>query len=86
MGSCRHPKQKQIGLTVRQSITLLQIAEELGLALSDGAEKDKLISGVNTLEDAGENELSFLANPKYAPFLEKPLQARSLLTPGMQAR
>ena len=71
MGSCRHPKQKQIGLTVRQSITLLQIAEKLGLALSDGAEKDKLISGVNTLEDAGENELSFLANPKYAPFLEK---------------
>ena len=56
---------------MQQGFTLSQIAEQLGLTLAAKAEKDKLISGVNTLEEAGENELSFLANPKYTPFLEK---------------
>ncbi len=42
---------------------LSDIAERLGLTLSGD---DREISGVNTLADAGPDEVSFLANPKYA--------------------
>ena len=50
---------------------LSDIAAKLGLALGTGLNPDKLITGVNTLEDAGPDELSFLANPKYASFLKQ---------------
>lgn len=46
--------------------TLSQIAEALGLSLQG---EDAVIRGLNTLEAAGPDELSFLANPKYASFL-----------------
>jgi UDP-3-O-[3-hydroxymyristoyl] glucosamine N-acyltransferase len=46
---------------------LSEIASRLGLTLQ-GADME--ISGVNTLADATDSELSFLANPKYAPQLE----------------
>lgn len=42
---------------------LSEIARKLGLSYT-GQEKD--ITGVNTLRDASETEISFLANPKYA--------------------
>lgn len=48
---------------------LSEIAEILGLPFSGrvgNADDDPLITGVNTLEEAGPGELSFLANPKYA--------------------
>ncbi len=32
--------------------------------------QDKEITGINTLQDANENEISFLENPKYAKFLK----------------
>jgi len=32
--------------------------------------EDKEITGINTLQDANENEISFLENPKYAKFLK----------------
>ena len=46
---------------------LSEIAEKLGVKLvfKDDAE-DIVITGINTLEEAGPTELSFLANPKYA--------------------
>lgn len=47
-------------------LSLSLIAEKLGLELRG---EDREISGLNTLEDAGENELSFLANSKYIQFL-----------------
>lgn len=50
---------------------LSEIATKLGLALGAELDPDKLIVGVNTLEDAGPDELSFLANPKYASFLKQ---------------
>ena len=45
---------------------LSEIATSLGLPLQGG---DMDVSGVNTLADASPSELSFLANPKYAPQL-----------------
>lgn len=45
---------------------LSEIAATLGLALQG---EDVDITGVNTLADASPSELSFLANPKYAPQL-----------------
>lgn len=42
------------------------IAEQLGLALKG---EDREITGINTLENAGPGDVSFLANPKYAQFL-----------------
>jgi UDP-3-O-[3-hydroxymyristoyl] glucosamine N-acyltransferase len=45
---------------------LSEIAANLGLTLQGG---DVDITGVNTLADATPSELSFLANPKYAPQL-----------------
>lgn len=45
---------------------LSEIAAALGLTLQGG---DTEITGVNTLADASPSELSFLANPKYAPQL-----------------
>jgi UDP-3-O-[3-hydroxymyristoyl] glucosamine N-acyltransferase len=42
------------------------LARELGLVLKGG---DLAVRGLNTLEDAGPQDLSFLANPKYARFL-----------------
>ncbi len=53
------------------SYTLSELAEKLGvrLVLNDGAE-DIAITGINTLEEAGPSELSFLANPKYAAQLK----------------
>lgn len=45
------------------SLRLSRIAELLGLRLQ-GDDMD--VTGVNTLEEAGPTELSFLANPKYA--------------------
>lgn len=46
--------------------TLSSLADKLGLELVG---EDREISGVNTLDKAGPHELSFLANPKYAPLL-----------------
>ncbi|SFL96754.1 UDP-3-O-[3-hydroxymyristoyl] glucosamine N-acyltransferase [Desulfomicrobium norvegicum] len=46
---------------------LSEIASRLGISLKGS---DMEISGVNTLAEASESELSFLANPKYAPQLE----------------
>ncbi|MCC8193075.1 MAG: UDP-3-O-(3-hydroxymyristoyl)glucosamine N-acyltransferase, partial [Deltaproteobacteria bacterium] len=42
------------------------IAETLGLVLKG---EDREITGINTLENAGPGDISFLANPKYAQFL-----------------
>ncbi|MDR2892099.1 MAG: UDP-3-O-(3-hydroxymyristoyl)glucosamine N-acyltransferase [Deltaproteobacteria bacterium] len=47
--------------------TLEDLAAKLSLTLKGGNAK---VSGLNTLEAAGPDEVSFLANPKYAPFLE----------------
>lgn len=47
--------------------TLADLAEKLGLTLKG---ENSVVRGLNTLEAAGPDEVSFLANPKYASFLE----------------
>jgi UDP-3-O-[3-hydroxymyristoyl] glucosamine N-acyltransferase len=46
---------------------LSYIAREIGMTLKGD---DLYVTGLNTLENAGPHELSFLANPKYLRFLE----------------
>src|SRR4051812_37749932 len=48
------------------SMTLGEISDRLGCTLANG-DPGKEITGVSTLEKAGPDELSFLANFKYAP-------------------
>jgi len=47
---------------------LSELAQKLGITLKG---EDLEIKGVNTLEEAKEDEISFLANPKYAPLLSQ---------------
>jgi UDP-3-O-[3-hydroxymyristoyl] glucosamine N-acyltransferase len=47
-------------------LTLSALAENLGLTLRGD---DDVIRGLNTLEAAGDDEVSFLANPRYADLL-----------------
>ncbi len=54
------------------------IADQLGLTLKG---KDADITGLNTLENAGEHELSFFSNPKYMHFLETTKAAAVIVSP-----
>lgn len=54
---------------MKEGLKLSDIATQLGLTVSASLDGEKLIYGLNTLEEAKEGELSFLANPKYAHFL-----------------
>lgn len=55
---------------------LSQLAEKLGLTLQG---PDKEVSGFGTLESAGPDEVSFLANPKYLPLLDQTRAAAVIL-------
>ncbi len=63
--------------------TLSGIAAYLGLPfhLSQGADADVEITGVNTLEESGPADLSFLANPKYAHLLTSTKAAAVIVRP-----
>jgi UDP-3-O-[3-hydroxymyristoyl] glucosamine N-acyltransferase len=52
-------------MILRSSMKLLEIAEKLGCRLEGQGDID--ITGVAAMERAGPGELTFLANPKYAP-------------------
>ncbi|MEO1928207.1 MAG: UDP-3-O-(3-hydroxymyristoyl)glucosamine N-acyltransferase [Nautiliaceae bacterium] len=49
------------------------------LELNCDFEKDKEIKGINTLQDANENEISFLENPKYVKYLKNTKAAAVLI-------
>ncbi|MDR2504364.1 MAG: UDP-3-O-(3-hydroxymyristoyl)glucosamine N-acyltransferase [Deltaproteobacteria bacterium] len=59
--------------------SLRQIARKLGLEMKG---EDITICGLNTLEEAGPDELSFLANPKYAHYLPDTRAGAVILHPG----
>jgi UDP-3-O-[3-hydroxymyristoyl] glucosamine N-acyltransferase len=61
------------------TITLGQLAEFLGATLRGPA--DKLITGLATLQEAGRDQVSFLANPQYRKFLATTQAAAVLLKP-----
>lgn len=58
--------------------TLGELAERLGATLSGPA--DKIVSGLATLQDAGPEHLSFLANSQYRKFLASTQAGAVLLT------
>ncbi|MCG4453997.1 UDP-3-O-(3-hydroxymyristoyl)glucosamine N-acyltransferase [Pseudomonas sp. MMS21-TM103] len=58
--------------------TLGQLAERLGATLRGAA--DQVISGLATLQEAGPDHLSFLANPQYRKYLADCRAAAVLLT------
>jgi len=57
-----------------KNYTLKEIADYLGLECTD----ESIITGINTLQDANEQEISFLENPKYEKYL-KNTRARAVL-------
>jgi UDP-3-O-[3-hydroxymyristoyl] glucosamine N-acyltransferase len=62
------------------TITLGQLAEFLGATLRGPA--DKHITGLATLQEAGPDQVSFLANPQYRKFLATTHAAAVLLKPA----
>ncbi|GFM82098.1 UDP-3-O-acylglucosamine N-acyltransferase [Pseudomonas cichorii] len=61
-------------------IKLGQLAEFLGATLR--GDKDKNITGLATLQEAGPDQISFLANPQYRKFLVDAKAAAVLLKPA----
>ena len=59
--------------------TLSELAEKCGAQLQGDANKP--VSGLNTLQDAKGHELSFLANPAYAKYLETTQAGAVILSP-----
>lgn len=62
------------------TITLGQLAEFLGATLR--GPEDKQITGLATLQEAGPDQVSFLANPQYRKFLATTQAAAVLLKPA----
>jgi len=62
--------------------TLAEIARRLGGRLVG---TDRAVTGVRPLESAGPEDLSFLANPRYRPLLERCRAAGVLVEPGVEA-
>ncbi|QHF02243.1 MULTISPECIES: UDP-3-O-(3-hydroxymyristoyl)glucosamine N-acyltransferase [Pseudomonas syringae group] len=62
------------------TIKLGQLAEFLGATLR--GDKDKDINGLATLQEAGPDQISFLANPQYRKFLVDTQAAAVLLKPA----
>ncbi|MGB1271738.1 MAG: UDP-3-O-(3-hydroxymyristoyl)glucosamine N-acyltransferase, partial [Endozoicomonas sp.] len=60
--------------------TLSELAEHSGARLQGNP--DRKLSGLNTLQDAQSHELSFLANPTYARFLESTRAGAVILSPN----
>ena len=63
-------------------LTLAQLAELVGGSLEGPA--DRVVSGINGIDKAGPSELSFLANPKYAPALAACQAGVVLVSPGQE--
>nr|MBF0684951.1 UDP-3-O-(3-hydroxymyristoyl)glucosamine N-acyltransferase [Pseudomonas sp.] len=61
------------------ALTLGQLAEHLGATLRGDSER--IVTGLATLQDAGPDQLSFLANPQYRRYLAGCQAAAVLLTP-----
>lgn len=61
------------------TFTLGQLAERLDATLR--GDETRVVSGLATLQDAGPDQLTFLANPQYRKFLADTRAAAVLLTP-----
>ncbi|ALO46047.1 UDP-3-O-(3-hydroxymyristoyl)glucosamine N-acyltransferase [Pseudohongiella spirulinae] len=65
------------------SITLAELAQNLGLALNEAGHKasELQVVGLATLASAGQGQLSFLSNPKYASQLPRSNASAFIVTP-----
>lgn len=61
-------------------MTLGELAERIGAALV--GDPDRAVRGCAPLESAGPEEIAFLANRRYAPFLESTKAAAVIIAPG----
>ncbi|WP_020406480.1 UDP-3-O-(3-hydroxymyristoyl)glucosamine N-acyltransferase [Hahella ganghwensis] len=61
--------------------TLAEIAEKIGATLNGDGNIE--VTGLATLQSAGNSELSFLANPSYAKYLEHTNAAAVILQPAL---
>ncbi len=68
------------------AFTLAELATVIGADLhcAPGDDAQRTITGCARLEDAGPNEVSFLANPKYASQLETTDAAAVILSPNVE--
>jgi UDP-3-O-[3-hydroxymyristoyl] glucosamine N-acyltransferase len=64
-------------------IPLKEIAEMVAGRIEGNP--DTIISGIATIEDANPGDLTFLSNPKYAPFIEKTKASAIICSPETQA-
>ncbi|WP_444884182.1 UDP-3-O-(3-hydroxymyristoyl)glucosamine N-acyltransferase [Microbulbifer sp. PSTR4-B] len=64
------------------NLSLTQLANALGaeLRLAPGVDAEYVISGLSTLQDAGPEQLTFLANPNYRRFLKTTSAGAVLVT------
>jgi UDP-3-O-[3-hydroxymyristoyl] glucosamine N-acyltransferase len=62
------------------SYTLSELAGKVGAELKGSGEL--LVTGLNTLQDARDGDLTFLANPAYAKYLETTRASAVILTPA----
>jgi UDP-3-O-[3-hydroxymyristoyl] glucosamine N-acyltransferase len=70
------------------AVTLAKVCEALrrhGLEPALAGDPDRVIHGVATLEDAGEGDISFLANPKYEKALSTTRASAVVLRPEVDA-
>ncbi|GAA5315396.1 MAG: UDP-3-O-(3-hydroxymyristoyl)glucosamine N-acyltransferase [Candidatus Pelagadaptatus aseana] len=68
-------------MTNKTQWTLQALADFLGAELSGDAQT--VISGLNTIQDASDNQLAFLANPNYQKYLETTRAAAVILKPEL---
>ncbi len=66
------------------AMTLGELAERIGGRLGAG-EPGHVVRGCNRLEDAGPDEVAFLANPRYKSQLQTTRAGAVIVSPGVQA-
>ena len=67
------------------TLTLQELAAEIGAEVA-GGDPGLTVSSVNTLEEAGPGQVSFLSNAKYVRLLETTRASAVIVAPGVQSK
>src|SRR5581483_196740 len=84
-GSCRQATQQGWTLLAHGAavaLTLSELAKRIGAELVGNPEVE--VSSLQTLEDAGPGQVSFLSNPKYQKLVETTRASAVILSPGVE--
>ncbi|HEX8916532.1 MAG TPA: UDP-3-O-(3-hydroxymyristoyl)glucosamine N-acyltransferase [Humisphaera sp.] len=74
-------------MTTGERVTLKDLAAEIGATVDGGADAEgRLVHACNTLEDAGDGEVSFLSNPKYLKHVERTKATAVIVGLGVAAQ